>query len=55
MSALQHIMASPPRLMLILPSGQQPEQAIVLHPGAGQVAYPSLDLALDALRAEVAP
>lgn len=42
-----------PRLALLLANEQQPEEATVLYPDIGLVTYPSLDLALDALRSEV--
>lgn len=46
--------SSTPRLVLLLSNDKQPERALVLHPGMEPDVYPSLDLALDALRAEAA-
>ncbi len=52
MSAWKRLLASPPRMALILATEQQTEQATVLQSGIGLVTYPTLDQALDALRAE---
>lgn len=52
MTAWQRLLASPPRMALILATEQQTEQATILQSGIGLVTYPTLDQALDALRAE---